>query len=193
MHPRAVQPPRIPTHWLALTSHYETLDSPIFSVIVHYITTSSNEETLMSNHIFQSFTASLPTRVNRLLLLAIAMLATAVTIVALCHGNRVTRAHASRAVSAQVAQPLSSIDSAATLLPAIVVTPDPEMTTLATITVRPERPRAVSANRDRVGDFAFDAKVSASAPRVVNAPASGSGFAMPYYSFSRSPRRSNKE
>lgn len=143
----------------------------------------------MPNYAFQAFTTSLPPRVNRLLLLAIALLGTGATIVAV---SPRTTARANARVSTPVVAPLAKIDAAPTLLPTVIVTPDREMTTLATITVRPDRatPAAAPAAAD---DFALDANSDAQDLRASASPASGGGFAMPYYSFSRSPRHANKE
>lgn len=165
-----------------------------FGVIVNYITTSSSTEIAMSNHAIQTFTASLPPRVNRLLLLAIALLGTGATIVAVSPGTTAiaARANAQIAVSAPVVAPLTKIDTAPTLLPTVIVTPDREMTTLATITVRPDHP-PTAATPTRADDFALDANSDAQDLRASTSPTTGGGFAMPYYSFSRSPRHANKE
>ncbi len=130
---------------------------------------------------------------NRLLLLAIALLVTGATIVAFSHAASATRAHASHTVSARVATPQPISESLPTLLPTVIVRPNPEMPTLATITVRPERALRASVNLDGTADFAFDANDAARTQRAAISAASGTGFAMPYYSFSRSPRHSNKE
>lgn len=147
----------------------------------------------MSNHVIQSFTTSLPPRVMRLLLLALALLVTGTTIGAFSHGASATRARARHTVSVPVTAAQPIITSAPTLLPAVVVRPDRGMTVLATITVRPERALRASANRDETSDFAFNLNDSASVPPVAHSTSSGSGFAMPYYSFSSSARHSNKE
>ncbi len=147
----------------------------------------------MSNHVIHSFATSLPSRVNRLLLLAVALLATGATIVALAPRANTTGVHARSAVSVSVAVPLPITGSPPTLLPTVIVTPEPEMTTLATITVRPERALPTSANWDGVSGFAPDADDDVRNQRATTASASGGTYTMPYYSFSRSPRHANKE
>ncbi len=150
----------------------------------------------MSNHAIQTLTASLPPRVNQLLLLAIALLGTGATIVAVSHRTTAIAAHdnARNAVATSVVAPRPKIDTAPTLLPAIIVTPDREMTTLATITVRPDHATtAIAPTWERTDGFALDANSDARDLRATASPPTGGGFAMPYYSFSRNPRHASKE
>ncbi|MEO7062836.1 MAG: hypothetical protein ABI082_03550 [Dokdonella sp.] len=143
----------------------------------------------MSNYVIHRFTKRLPSRVKQLLLLAVALLATGATIVAFAPRANTARS----AVSVPVAVPLPITGSPPTLLPTVLVTPDPEITTLATITVRPEPALPASTNSDSVSNFAPDANDAARNPHARSASASGGTYAMPYYSFSRSPRHANKE
>ncbi len=145
----------------------------------------------MLNHAFQTFTTSMPRRVNQLLLLAIALLGTGMTIAAFSHGVVATNARVSArsTVSIPLAAAPQKLASAPTLLPTVVVTTASVPTTLATITVRPNRTTAAAQKWERVDDFTLGAIDNAHA--TVALPSGG--LAMPYYSFSRSPRHSNKE
>ena len=146
----------------------------------------------MLQHAFQTFTASMPRRVNQLLLLATALLGTAATIAAFSHGVTPVniRSSATGAVTTPVVAPRPQSAATPMVLPTIVVTSPSEPTTLATITVRPIRVAPAAGDWKRVGDFTLGAIDSPHVP--ISTPAGG-GLAMPYYSFSRSPRRANKE
>lgn len=79
-----------------------------------------------------------------------------------------------------------------TLLPTIVVRPEPVVPTLATITIRPEWASnpgfdTVAAGDDSPGQASGQSGTSA----VTAMP--GGGFDMPYYSFGKSLRRVSKE
>lgn len=145
----------------------------------------------MLNHVLQTFTTSMPRRANQLLLLAIALLGTGVTIAAFSHGVATTntRVSAGSAASIPPGVVLEKIASTPTVLPTIFVTTASVPTTLATITVRPMRTSAAAPKEQRVGDFTLGAIDSTHA----TASSPSGGLAMPYYSFSRSPRHSNKE
>ena len=146
----------------------------------------------MFSHTFQTLTTSMPRRVNQLLLLATALLGTAGTIAAFSHGVAPAsiRVSATSAVASPVVASRPMIATTPVVLPTIVVTAAREPTTLATITVRPIRVTAAAANFKRVGEFTLGAMDATPGP--VSTPAGG-GLAMPYYSFSRSPRHANKE
>jgi hypothetical protein len=115
---------------------------------------------------------------NRLIhfaLLAIAVSTTGSTLAALSHGLPVPSSPA-------------ATELPVTLMPTIVVHPEPVIPTLGTITVVPDR-----ADRTSSGDdySLSEAIRGAGASAVGSLP--GGAFAMPYYSFGRSLRRAAKE
>jgi hypothetical protein len=125
---------------------------------------------------------ALPRRVVHLLLLAVALAGTGTTIAALSNGT------------SDPARPVASApaDAAATtLLPTVLVYAEPEIPTLATITVR----------TGDIGSAVLERKSSAVHARflpvhAVTSFASGSagtGFGMPYYSFGKPLRHGTEE
>lgn len=130
---------------------------------------------------FFNTASRLPAHVTRGLFLAAALAGTAGTLAALAHGPAVP--------ATQAAQ------SPTTTLPEIVVRPQPEIVTLATVTVRAS---------DALPADAIDASDSTSASRrraarqhavasFATGGAAGTGFGMPYYSFAQPMRVSNEE
>jgi len=115
---------------------------------------------------------------NRLIqfaLLAIAVSTTGSTLAALSHGL-------------PAPQSTTATELPVTLMPTIVVHPEPVIPTLGTITVVPDRAVRTS-NSD---DYSLSAAIrDAGASAVGSLP--GGAFDMPYYSFGRTLRRAAKE
>ena len=147
----------------------------------------------MSNHLIQGLAGTaVPKRLPQLLLLAVALFGTGASIVALSRG--VPARHPVVNASVAPVVPNLNIDDAPTLLPAIMVRPEVGITTLATITVHPDRAGAEARAPERGSDVTVGAK-KADDPGTdaTISLAGGSGFDMPYYSFGRSPRHASKE
>ena len=134
----------------------------------------------------------MPNRLIHLLLLAASLYASGAAIVALSNGTAVSR-HVETTTAkmpgvSPVAEPL---DATATVLPVVVVHPEPEMLTLATVTVRPSRAdlTATVADSDEISMVTL---LPAGRRSTVLSFASA-GFDMPYYSFGRTLRHVSKE
>ncbi|MEO5561545.1 MAG: hypothetical protein ABIO49_16370 [Dokdonella sp.] len=132
----------------------------------------------------------MPNRLIHLLLLAASLYASGAAIVALSNGapgSGHTEAMAIKPTPAAV----DAIDATTTLLPVVVVHPEPEVPTLATVTVRPSRTDLAEAVADAgktpVGPIVQSARVGT----VLSF--AGAGFDMPYYSFGRTLRHVSKE
>jgi len=121
------------------------------------------------------------TRLLQFALLAIAVSATGSTLVALSHGLPARHGGA-------------AADLPVTLLPAVVVHPEPSIPTLGTITVLPDRAdlAGLAAQDGASGDYSLGEAIrDAGASAVDSLP--GGTFDMPYYSFGRTLRRAAKE
>ncbi|GAA0705271.1 hypothetical protein [Dokdonella soli] len=129
----------------------------------------------------------MPTRLTRLLLLAVAIAGTGATIVALSPGSSAAR----QQVNAAAVAPAPSA-TATTLLPTVVVHPEAPMPTLATITVRPDRTDAEFTEAARANDHLLGEAVR-NAGASVGGVLSSTPFDMPYYSFGKPLRRVSKE
>ena len=123
----------------------------------------------------------MPTRLIQLLLLAAALYASGAAVVALSTGN----ANHARTSAQAVTAPAFPLESASTLLPTVVVRPDPEVPTLATVTVRPDRAGLSGEN--------FVAVPVPATRKAAVVSFAGGGFDMPYYSFGRTLRHVSKE
>jgi hypothetical protein len=131
--------------------------------------------------------ATLPKRVVHLLLLAIALSGTGLTIGVLSNGTLAARAHVATAATVE---PATGSSAAMTVLPTVTVHPDPEIPVLATVTVRASDAGlgvigAVDAGRPDVMPIPVTASLTSNA--------TGSGFVMPYYSFGKTLRHVSKE
>ena len=113
----------------------------------------------------------MPKRLISLLALAVALCASGAAVVLLTP--------AAQAPAAASAVPAS----APVELPTVVVRPEPEIPTLAQVTVRPD---------DAIFDAGAPVRVRAAA-RVRASTVGTGGFDMPYYSFGKSLRHSSKE
>ena len=82
----------------------------------------------------------MPNRLIHLLLLAASLSASGAAIVALSNGALSSRQFETKAAKPLIASPVAdTLDASMTLLPVVVVHPEPEVPTLATVTVRPSR------------------------------------------------------
>lgn len=124
--------------------------------------------------------AVLPRRGVHLLSLAFALALTGTTIAYLSHGLAADEPAAAAAVEAEAAP---------VLLPTVVVHPEPEIPTLATVTVRAGD--AATGNMDRTPAPRF-APVHA-VTSFASAGSAGAGFGMPYYSFGKPLRHGTEE
>jgi hypothetical protein len=132
-----------------------------------------------------------PDRLIHLLLLAASLYASGAAIVALSNGALRSPGEAT-AVNKPTASPaVNTIDATAILLPVVVVHPEPEVPTLATVTVRASRAERVQAIAD-AGEIPASPLLPA-ARRTAVLSFAGGGFDMPYYSFGRTLRHASKE
>ncbi|MEO6688225.1 MAG: hypothetical protein ABIS07_12605 [Dokdonella sp.] len=134
----------------------------------------------------------MPNRLIHLLLLAASLSASGAAIVALSNGALGARHDETTAAGKPVASPVAdTIDATVTLLPVVVVHPEPDMPTLAKVTVR--------ASRADVGEPIADSSelpvgiVLPAARRKAVLSFASAGFDMPYYSFGRTLRHMSKE
>jgi hypothetical protein len=136
----------------------------------------------------------MPNRLIHLMLLAVALYAGGAAIVAFSDGT-FGRPHI--AANARSAPPVASatpdapIEATTTLLPTIVVRPEPALPTLATVTVRPSRSDRVESLME-VADVPSGSVIPVARSSAV-ASFAGAGFDMPYYSFGRTLRHVSKE
>jgi hypothetical protein len=128
-----------------------------------------------------------PNRLIHLMLLAAVLSTGAAAIVALSNGALLPQNLATRgAVPADVVM-------TTTLLPAVIVRPEAEVPTLATVTVRPSRADWAGATAEPsevpLGNLVAVARRTSG----VSVGVGGAGFDMPYYSFGRTLRHASKE
>ncbi len=124
----------------------------------------------------------MPARLIQLLALAAGLYGTGAMIVLLAPS-----VESRQALAATMEAP--AVD-APPVLPTVVVRPEPEIPTLATVTVRPDDDGAAAPAATDVGNDALDI-LAAHASSAVGLP--GGGFNMPYYSFGRPLHRANRE
>lgn len=127
----------------------------------------------------------MPPRLIHLMLLAAALSTGGAAIVALSGGALPRHS----LVNSRMAP--ASVGMTTTLLPAVVVRPEAEVPTLATVTVRPNRADWTGAPTEQ-GDAPLGNLVAV-ARRTGGAVVGGAGFDMPYYSFGRTLRHASKE
>jgi len=129
---------------------------------------------------------ALPRRRSYQLLLAVALVGAGAAITSLSHG--VADAGA-RPLAATASTPASGgAESEIVVLPTVVVRPDPEIPTLATVTVRASDGGASERPPLRARLLPVHAVTS-----FASAGSAGSGFGMPYYSFGKPLRRGTEE
>jgi len=129
---------------------------------------------------------ALPRRRSYQLLLAVALVGAGAAITSLSHG--VADAGA-RPLAATASTPASGgVESEIVVLPTVVVRPDPEIPTLATVTVRASDGGASKRPPLRARLLPVHAVTS-----FASAGSAGSGFGMPYYSFGKPLRRGTEE
>ncbi|MEO5626779.1 MAG: hypothetical protein ABIQ70_12290 [Dokdonella sp.] len=134
----------------------------------------------------------MPNRLIHLLLLAASLSASGAAIVALSNGALSSRQFETKAAKPLIASPVAdTLDASMTLLPVVVVHPEPEVPTLATVTVRPSRTELTETAADSDG-ISLGPVVPAVRRTAVLSFASA-GFDMPYYSFGRTLRHVTKE
>jgi hypothetical protein len=153
------------------------LDRVFFGVIVNYNTTSS----------ITSLEIVVPNRLIHLMLLAAALSTGGAAIVALSNG-----ALRPQSVAIHSAAP-ANVVMTTTLLPTVVVRPEAEVPTLATVTVRPSRADWASATAEQDEAPLGNLVAVARRTRAVSVGIGGAGFDMPYYSFGRTLRHASKE
>jgi hypothetical protein len=157
----------------------EILDTVKFTVIVDYNTTSS----------ITSLEIAVPIRLIRLSLLAASLSVAGAAVVALSDFGLNPSPIVTTAVADRQSGPA---ELTVTLLPTVMVHPEPDMPTLETVTVRPSRTELADvAGRPVVAISA------ASMPVLIRRPTahlmSSAGFDMPYYSFGKTLRHVSKE
>lgn len=134
----------------------------------------------------------MPNRLIHLLLLAASLYASGAAIVALSNGTPVSRhVETTTAKMPAVSSAAEPLDATTTLLPVIVVHPEPEMLTLATVTVRPSRTDLTETVAE--SDEISMAAILPAVPRATALSFASAGFDMPYYSFGRTLRHVSKE
>lgn len=134
----------------------------------------------------------MPNRLIPLLLLAASLYASGAAIVALSNGTAVSRHVETTTANMPAVSPVAEpLDTTATLLPVVVVHPEPEMLTLATVTVRPSRADLTATVAD-TDEISMATLLPAGRRSNVLSFASA-GFDMPYYSFGRTLRHVSKE
>ncbi|MEO7326632.1 MAG: hypothetical protein ABIW82_17560 [Dokdonella sp.] len=134
----------------------------------------------------------MPNRLIPLLLLAASLYTGGAAIVALSNGAISPRHGELAAVAKPAVSPAAdAIDAPATLLPVVVVRPEPDMPTLATVTVRASRADMADAIAD-ASELPVGTVLPAARRKAVLSFASA-GFDMPYYSFGRTLRHMSKE
>ncbi len=127
----------------------------------------------------------MPNRLFPFLLLATTIAATGALVVALSPSRPLAGQAAATAALSGTADAAPAHAAAPILLPTIVVRPEAPIPTLATVTVRADKPRSTT----RVTDD--PSAELAGSPGLSLLPSAA--FDMPYYSFGRSMRRANKE
>ena len=128
--------------------------------------------------------SALPRRRAYQLLLAVALIGTGVSIASLSRGV----ADANARPIAAAAPAISGSESAIVVLPTIVVRPEPDIPTLATVTVRVGDGGATSERASTRALLPVHAVTS-----FASAGSAGSGFGMPYYSFGKPLRHGTEE
>ncbi|MEO5558194.1 MAG: hypothetical protein ABIO49_00780 [Dokdonella sp.] len=134
----------------------------------------------------------MPNRLIHLLLLAASLYASGAAVVALSNGTPVSR-HVETTTAKMPAVPpaAATLDATTTLLPIVVVHPEPEVLTLATVTVRPSRTDLTETVAD--SDEIPMATILPGVRRSTVPSFASAGFDMPYYSFGRTLRHVSKE
>jgi hypothetical protein len=123
------------------------------------------------------FTAVLPRRGAFQLLLAVALVGSGVAVASFSRGIVESDAHATAAPSASGSPILPAV-----LLPTVVVRPEPEIPTLATVTVRSGD---VGVQNERTAMRVARLLPVHAVTSFASAGSAGSGFGMPYYSFGK--------
>lgn len=123
----------------------------------------------------------LPRHGARLLVLAFALAATGASIAFLSHGLAAD-------TPATATAPAARVESAPIVLPTVVVHAEPEIPTLATVTVRAGD--AASADRPALTPRFEPVHAITS---FASAGSAGAGFGMPYYSFGKPLRHGTEE